>query len=54
MRPIALKIRQREAAAVTRAAPLTALESRNIQPRKWLEEARAESASPILFMPAVA
>ena len=54
MRPIALKIRQREAAAVTRAVPLTALESRNIQPRKWLEEARAESASPILFMPAEA
>lgn len=51
MRPLALKIRQREAAAVTRATPLAALEDRRIRPRQWLEEARAETTSPVLFMP---
>lgn len=50
MRPIALKIRQREAAAITRAAPLLALEDRAIRPREWLEAARSESNSPVLFM----
>lgn len=51
MRPVALKIRQREAAAITRAAPLSALEDRRVRPREWLEEARAESTSPVLFLP---
>lgn len=54
MRPIAVKIRQREAAAITRAAPLAELQARNIRPREWLEAARAETALPILFMPVVA
>ncbi|MFN7089533.1 MAG: hypothetical protein ACK4P4_03150 [Allorhizobium sp.] len=52
MRPIALKIRQREAAAITRAAPLVELEKRAIRPREWLEAARSETNSPVLFMPA--
>ena len=52
MRPIAVKIRQREAAAITRAAPLVALEDRAIRPREWLEAARSETTSPVLFMPA--
>lgn len=52
MRPMALKIRQREAAAITRAAPLAALEDRSIRPREWLEAARSETSSPVLFMPA--
>lgn len=52
MRPIALKIRQREAAAITRAAPLLELEERGIKPREWLEAARSETSSPVLFMPA--
>lgn len=51
MRPIAVKIRQREAAAITRAAPLVALEDRAIRPREWLEAARSEATSPVLFMP---
>ena len=50
MRPIALKIRQREAAAITRAAPLIELEERAIRPREWLEAARSETNSPVLFM----
>lgn len=52
MRPIALKIRQREAAAITRAAPLLELEKRAIRPREWLQAARSETISPVLFMPA--
>lgn len=52
MRPIALKIRQREAAAITRAAPLLELEERAIRPREWLQAARSETMSPVLFMPA--
>lgn len=52
MRPIALKIRQREAAAITRAAPLVELEKRAIRPREWLEAARSETNLPVLFMPA--
>lgn len=51
MRPVALKIRQREAAAITRAAPLVALEARSIRPHAWLEAARSESNLPVLFMP---
>lgn len=45
------KIRQHEAAAATRAAPLAALERREIAPRDWLEAARAEAAAPLLVMP---
>ena len=52
MRPVALKIRQREAAAITRAAPLAALEGRGIRPREWLEAARSETSAPVLFMSA--
>lgn len=52
MRPIALKIRQREAAAITRAAPLVELDERGIRPREWLQAARSETSSPVLFMPA--
>lgn len=49
-REVVAKIRQREAAAVTRAAPLAALERRGIRPRDWLEVARAERGTPVLVM----
>lgn len=49
-REVVAKIRQREAAAVTRAAPLAALERRGIRPRDWLEAARAERGTPVLVM----
>ena len=51
MRPVALKIRRREAAAVTRAAPLLVLEAHGVKPREWLEAARSETNAPVLFMP---
>lgn len=44
------KLRHREAAALTRAAPLAELEHRGIKPRDWLAEARAEEHSPFLLM----
>jgi len=44
------KIREREAAAATRAAPLTALEARGIRARDWLEAAREEKEAPVLVM----
>lgn len=44
------KIRHREAAALTRAAPIAELEDRGIKPRDWLAEVRAEEHSPFLLM----
>lgn len=44
------KIRQREAAAATRTAPLTLLEKRGIAPCEWLEAARNENDAPILIL----
>lgn len=50
MRPLARKIRNREASAATRAAPLTALEARGIRARDWLEATREEKDTPVLLM----
>lgn len=44
------RIRQREAAAATRAAPLASLERRGIRPRDWMLAARGESEAPLLIM----
>jgi hypothetical protein len=47
---VARKMRQREAAAVTRAAPLLSLERRGVTPREWLQAAREETKAPVLVM----
>lgn len=49
-RIVTRRIRQREAAAFTRAAPLATLEHHSIHPRDWLGAARKEAEAPILFM----
>lgn len=49
-RPMVHKMREREAAVATRAAPLNVLESRGIAPREWLEAARSESEQPVLLL----
>ncbi|QVM85172.1 hypothetical protein [Novosphingobium decolorationis] len=51
-RPLLEKIRGREAATATRAAPLPLLQHRGIAPREWLEEARSEREAPILMLSA--
>lgn len=51
-RPLLRKLREREAALATRAAPLDLLEQRGIAPRTWLEAARQEQDQPLLFLPA--
>ncbi|PNP99520.1 hypothetical protein [Sphingobium sp. SA916] len=48
--PTLHKVRRREAAAATRAAPISLLEERGIAPREWLEAARNETESPILML----
>lgn len=47
----ALRMRRREAAAATRAAPLRELRRIGKTPREWLEQARAEMSAPIVFLP---
>jgi len=49
-RAIAMTLRCREAAAVTRAAPLIALEAKGIPARDWLSAAREEQDAPILLL----
>lgn len=49
-RAIAMTLRSREAAAVTRAAPLIALEAKGIRARDWLSAAREEHHAPLLLM----
>lgn len=44
------KIRHREAASFTRAAPFALLESRSIPPREWLAAARDEIESPVILL----
>lgn len=51
-RPIAKKLRDREAALATRPAPLLAIEEKGITPRDWLRRAYEEPDAPVLFMPA--
>lgn len=49
-RPLARKMREREAALATRAAPLPAIERRGIKPRDWLQAAHEETEAPMLVM----
>lgn len=49
-RAIAVTLRSREAAAVTRAEPLIALEAKGIRARDWLSAAREEQDAPILLL----
>jgi len=49
----ARKLRQRELAAHTRAAPLPHLASHGLTARAWLERARTETGSALLFLPAI-
>lgn len=49
-RPLVKKIRDREAAVATRAAPLFMLEDKGIRPREWLEAVREEKEAPVLLM----
>jgi outer membrane murein-binding lipoprotein Lpp len=44
------RLRDREAAAATRTAPLATLEARGIDWRDWLAAARAEQEAPVLVM----
>lgn len=44
------KIRHREAAGFTRAAPFALLEHRSIPPREWLAAARDEIESPVIML----
>jgi hypothetical protein len=46
------KIREREASAITRSAPLAILERRNITPNAWLRAAREETSEPLLLLSA--
>jgi hypothetical protein len=46
----AASLRAREATAVTRAAPLIALQKKLVHARNWLGAARDEEASPLLLM----
>lgn len=50
-RPIARKLRDREAALATRPTPLLAIETQGISARDWLRRAYDERDAPILFMP---
>ena len=49
-RPTVRKIRSREAASATRAAPLALLDRRGISTRDWMAAARAERDTPVLLM----
>lgn len=52
-RVTAASLRQREATAATRAAPLQALAAKGLHPRDWLGAARAEEDAPLLLMEAL-
>jgi hypothetical protein len=54
VRPLVRKMREREAALATRAAPLPAIERRGIKPRDWLQAAHEETEAPMLVMVEVA
>jgi hypothetical protein len=54
LKPVAAKMRQREASAATLGAPLAELKRRGIKARDWLAAAREEGTVPVLFMPASA
>lgn len=50
-RPMAKKLRDREAALATRSAPLLAIQEKGVAPRAWLRRAYDEPDTPVLFMP---
>jgi len=50
VRPLARKIREREAALATRAAPLSAVEAKGVKPSEWLRAAHEEKEAPVLVM----
>ncbi len=49
-RAVAMTLRSREAAAVTRAAPLVALEAKGLRARDWLSAAREEQDAAVLLL----
>jgi hypothetical protein len=51
-RPLIAKMREREASAITRSAPLPLLEKRNITPHTWMRAAREETNEPLLLLSA--
>lgn len=51
-RAAALRLRRREAAAATRAAPLLTLEARQLDARDWLRSAHEEQDDALLFLEA--
>ncbi len=51
-RPQVAKMREREASAMTRSAPLPLLEERKIAPNAWLRAAREETNEPLLLLSA--
>ena len=51
-RAAAQRLRRREAAAATRAAPLLALEAQGLHSRDWLRAAHEEQDAPLLFLAA--
>jgi hypothetical protein len=50
--PQVTKMREREASAMTRSAPLPLLERRKITPNAWLRAAREETNEPLLLLSA--
>jgi hypothetical protein len=48
--PDTIRVREREIAAATRAAPLIAIEAKGISARDCLAAAREETALPLLVM----
>jgi hypothetical protein len=52
LRPLVAQVRQREEAAAASALTIVCLQERGISGREWLERARAEIESPLLFLPA--
>ncbi len=50
LRPVVRKMREREAALVTRTAPLVAVEARGLRPHDWLRAAHEEQEFPVLLL----
>lgn len=48
--PLAARLRAREAAAATRAAPLTTLAAKGVSAREWMAAAHEEAEAPLLLM----
>lgn len=52
LRPVIARVRQREAGAATRSAPLESLNRIGMAPREWIEEARQNNDSPFIAIKA--